>query len=84
MIKEVSGVACELIENCHFFNHTIKDFPKTSRYLIGRLCHGNHQSCTRYRVFKEKGVDHIPPDLVPAFVEEVEADRGRRKYLAFP
>lgn len=62
-------MACEILEFCKFFKDKMKDLPRTAEYLKDKLCLGNYESCNRFRIFKELGVESIPHDLVPQIVE---------------
>lgn len=65
-------MACELLSCCQFFNNKMKDMPKTAEYIRNNVCRGEYESCTRYRIYKEFGGDHIPFSLHSDDNEEVK------------
>jgi hypothetical protein len=62
---------CDLIEGCQFFNDNMANLPKAAEYLKNKLCLGDYQSCSRYRIYQEYGGENLPPFLNPGDAEEV-------------
>ncbi|HBG06382.1 MAG: hypothetical protein A2075_00240 [Geobacteraceae bacterium GWC2_58_44] len=65
-------MACELMECCQFFNDNMKELPKAAEYIRNRLCLGDHQSCSRFKIYKEYGAANVPPGLNDDDAEEVK------------
>jgi hypothetical protein len=62
---------CELMEGCQFFNDNMKSLPKTAEYIKIKLCLGDYESCSRFRIYQEYGGENIPPYLDHGDAEEV-------------
>lgn len=62
---------CDLIEGCQFFNDNMRDLPKAAEYIKNKLCLGDYQTCSRFRMYQEYGGEDIPPYLDPVDAEEV-------------
>jgi len=62
---------CELISCCQFFKDNMKELPKSAEYVQAKLCLGDYESCSRYRIYKEFGAD-VPDYLHPDDVEQVK------------
>ena len=65
-------MACEILECCQLFKDKMKELPKTADYIKTKICHGEYESCARYRIFQEFGRGHIPLELHPDDTEEVK------------
>ncbi|HEU0265669.1 MAG TPA: hypothetical protein VFR01_08090 [Geobacterales bacterium] len=57
---------CELLATCLFFNDKMKNMPVSANLMKTVYCMGDNGKCARYRIYKELGRDHVPPDLYPA------------------
>ena len=44
-------MACQLLDCCQFFK-SLGNFPKTAVFIQEKLCHGDFESCSRFRFFK--------------------------------
>ena len=62
---------CELLACCKLFKDSMENLPKTAEYIKEKLCFGDHESCNRYRIYKEFGGADIPSELDPYDSEEV-------------
>lgn len=62
---------CELVEYCQFFNDKMKDMPKSADYIKSRFCLGDHESCARFKIYKEYGGEPVPLGMFPNDNEEV-------------
>ena len=62
---------CDLIEGCQFFNDNMENLPKSAEYIRNKLCLGDFQLCSRYRLYQEFGGENIPPFLNPGDAEDV-------------
>lgn len=62
---------CDLIEGCQFFNDNMENLPKAAEYIKNKLCLGDYQSCSRFRIYQEYGGENLPPYLDPVDVEQV-------------
>ena len=58
-------MACEILACCQFFKDKMKGMPKSTEYIKKTLCHGEYQSCARFRTFKNLGGDNVPYDPHP-------------------
>lgn len=63
---------CDLTEACQFFKDNMKDLPKAAEYIKNKLCFGDYESCSRFRMYREYGGENIPPYLNPDDTEEVK------------
>jgi hypothetical protein len=50
---------CELMECCQFFNDNMKNLPIAAEYVKSKLCLGDFESCSRFRIFKEYGGEKV-------------------------
>jgi len=69
-------MACELLQCCRFFDDCLEGLPETAELIKSRLCRGDYQNCTRYRIFKSLGDTALPPFLNANDLEQV--DKARR------
>lgn len=52
-------MACQLLDCCQFFKDLV-NFPRTAEYIRQKLCLGDYESCSRFRIFKGyKGKDAL-------------------------
>lgn len=65
-------MACELAECCQFFSDNMKNLPKSAEYIRNKLCLGDFESCSRFKMYKEFGGENIPPYLDFNDTEEVK------------
>jgi len=65
-------MACDLIQCCKLFKDSMEGFPKATEYIKLKLCHGNHEICNRYIIYKNYGKENIPAELNPFDVEDVQ------------
>lgn len=56
---------CELLKTCTFFNEKMAAMPSTAEVIKGRYCREGNDGCARYQVYKSKGSEHVPQDLLP-------------------
>ena len=71
---------CDLIEGCQFFKDNMENLPKAAEYVKNKLCLGNYQSCSRFKIYQEYGGENIPYGLYPGDAEDVmKAVRCLRK-----
>ena len=68
---------CEILESCRFFRESMKDLPKSTEYMRGKICHGNYQSCSRYQIWKSFGAPKVPHDLVPRILRDIDEEENR-------
>lgn len=74
-------MGCEILSCCSFLER-MKELPKTTKYVIEKLCQGDYARCTRFQLFTQVGTEQeIPLDLHPDDTEELERVREclRRK-----
>ena len=64
---------CEMLEKCPFFNETMHGMPDHAELFKSLYCHGNHNMCARFMVYKSLGPQTVPADLFPN-----EIQRGNR------
>uniref|UniRef100_C6DZ04 Uncharacterized protein n=1 Tax=Geobacter sp. (strain M21) TaxID=443144 RepID=C6DZ04_GEOSM len=62
---------CDLTKACQFFKDNMKNLPKAAEYIRNKLCFGDYESCSRFRIYKEYG-ENVPPYLNPDDAEEVK------------
>jgi hypothetical protein len=65
-------MACEIMACCQFFKDNMGNFPKTAEYIKNKLCSGDYEKCSRYRIYKEYGNKDLPPDFLPEDAVELE------------
>lgn len=58
-------MACQLLESCQFFKN-LEGFPKTAEYIKTKLCRGQYESCSRFRVYVNYGRENVPFYLDPS------------------
>ena len=58
-------MACELLENCIFFNDKMKDMPAMSELYKRQYCQDDFAACARHRVATALGAEKVPSDLFP-------------------
>jgi hypothetical protein len=58
-------VACEVFEECPFFNDKLGEMPTHARVFKRVYCSGTPVQCARYMVFDALGVAAVPDDLFP-------------------
>ena len=63
---------CDLIEGCQFFNDNMPNMPKAAQYIKNKLCLGDFQSCSRFKIYQEYGGEGIPEYLYPRDTEDVK------------
>lgn len=44
-------MACRLLDCCQLFKD-LESFPRTAEYIREKLCLGDYESCSRFRMFK--------------------------------
>jgi hypothetical protein len=72
MVSERHEMACKIMACCQFFKDNMKGLPKTADYIKNKLCLGDYEVCSRFRIYKEFGGENIPPGLDPDDTEEVK------------
>ena len=71
---------CDLIEGCQFFNDNMENLPKAAEYIKNKLCLGDFQSCSRFKLYQEYGGENVPSCLYPGDAEDLnKAVRHLRK-----
>jgi hypothetical protein len=63
---------CECLAKCPFFNDKMANMPSMADIMKHRYCHDDWDTCARYRVFKALGREHVPSDLFPNQVADVD------------
>jgi len=56
---------CGYLDECTFFNETVKEMLATADGLKSRYCFGDHARCARLKVRRVFGDDAVPPELAP-------------------
>jgi len=64
---------CECLMGCPFFNDRMKNLSVVKDMMKKRYCLGDNSQCARYIIFKARGRDAVPPDLIPNQVEIARA-----------
>lgn len=65
-------MACEIVECCQFFKDNLRNLPKTAEYIQSRLCFGEYENCSRYRIYKVTGDENVPFHLNPEDQEAIK------------
>ncbi len=64
---------CECLPKCPFFNDRMKGLSSIKGIMKKRYCLGDNSGCARYKVFKAKGKEFVPPELTPNQMDKAEA-----------
>jgi len=63
---------CGYLDECTFFNETMKKRLSMADVLKSRYCFGEFHRCARLKVRKAFGNDRVPPELAPSDHERAE------------
>lgn len=64
-------MACHLLDCCQLFKD-LESFPRTAEYIREKLCLGDYESCSRFRIFRGYNGESTPPDMDPDDEEAVK------------
>ncbi|GFE56651.1 hypothetical protein [Geobacter sp. AOG1] len=64
-------MACQLLDCCQLFKN-LENFPRTAEYIREKLCLGDYESCSRFRIFKGYDGGNAPLDIDPNDEEAVK------------
>lgn len=56
---------CELVNQCKFFHDKLPNMPDYADLLKELYCLDDFGECARFMVYKEFGMEAVPPDLYP-------------------
>lgn len=56
---------CGFLDECTFFNETMKEMLGVADVLKSRYCFGEFHRCARLKVCNAFGDDAVPPELSP-------------------
>ena len=64
---------CDRLATCLFFNDRLENMPAIAAFLKTRYCHGDFETCARFRVAAKLGSTGVPDTLFPQ--DSTTADR---------
>ena len=64
---------CECLTGCLFFNDKMANMPSTAANIKHLYCHGEHDRCARYTIFRKFGRSKVPDDLFPNEMHKAQA-----------
>lgn len=67
---------CELLQGCAFFNDRMSHVAGPSELFKDLYCRRDSSNCARYMIAKKLGMEAVPLDLAPNYVEMA------REYIA--
>ena len=56
---------CERLNECKFFNETMRAMPGAADLMKNRFCLGDYSKCARLKVRGALGNQAVPADLAP-------------------
>ncbi len=64
---------CDRLATCIFFNDRMEQMPTVAALLKQQYCHGEFETCARFRVAAKLGSTYVPDNLFPE--DTAAADR---------